>query len=104
MQKGAHAVSKPNVALIGLGIMGAGMAGNLLKAGLPVTLYNRTRAKAEAFTAQGARVADSPRGAAEGADIVMSMVADDAASRQVWTGPEGALDAAKSDAVLVECS
>jgi len=97
-------VSKPSVALIGLGTMGAGMAGNLLKAGLPLTLYNRTRAKAEAFATQGAKVAESPGAAAKDAEIVIAMVADDAASRQTWTGPEGVLASAKSGVVLVECS
>jgi 3-hydroxyisobutyrate dehydrogenase len=83
--------------------MGMGMAGNLLKAGLPLTVYNRTRARAEALSEQGAHVAESPRAAAQDADIVISMVADDSASRQVWTGPDGVFDVAKADSVLVEC-
>ena len=52
--------TKPNVALLGLGTMGHGMAQNLLKAGFPLTVYNRTRAKAEALAAMGATVADTP--------------------------------------------
>jgi 3-hydroxyisobutyrate dehydrogenase len=50
-----------SVALLGLGIMGNGMAQNLLKAGFSLSIYNRTRAKAESLAAQGARVADTPR-------------------------------------------
>ena len=71
------------VALLGLGVMGTGMADNLLKAGLPLTVYNRTRAKAEALRERGAQVAATPRAAARGAEVVISMVGDDAASRGV---------------------
>jgi 3-hydroxyisobutyrate dehydrogenase len=91
-------------ALLGLGTMGAGMAHNLLKAGFPLAVYNRTRAKAEPFAAQGARVADTPRDAAQGADVVASMVGDDDASRAIWLGAAGALAGAAAGAVLVECS
>ena len=92
------------VALLGLGIMGSGMAQNLLKAGFPLSVYNRTRAKAVPLGDQGARVADTPRAAAEGADVVIAMVGDDAASRAIWLGADGALAGASSGAVLVECS
>ncbi len=93
-----------NVTLLGLGIMGSAMARNILKAGFPLTVYNRTRAKAEELAAQGARVAVSPRQAAQGADVVISMVGDDAASQAIWLGEEGALAGAPPQAVLVECS
>ena len=79
-------MTKQTVALHGLGTMGAGMAANLLKAGFPLAVYNRTRAKAEAFAAQGARVAETPADAARGASVILSMLADDAASRAVWRG------------------
>jgi len=93
-----------NIALLGLGVMGAGMANNLIKAGFPLAVYNRTRAKAAPLAAQGARVADTPRAAAQGADVVIAMVGDDHASRAIWLGDDGALDGAGSGAVLVECS
>lgn len=93
-----------NVAVMGLGIMGGGIASNLLKKGFPVAVYNRTRAKAEPYVAQGARVADSPCQAAEGADVIISMVGDDDASRGVWTGNDGVLAGANAGAILVECS
>ena len=93
-----------NVAVLGLGIMGGGMADNLLKAGFSVSVYNRTRAKAEPFAAKGARVADTPCEAAQGADLVFSMVGDDEASRAVWLGNDGGLAGAKQGAILVECS
>jgi 3-hydroxyisobutyrate dehydrogenase len=93
-----------NVALLGLGIMGNGIARNLLKAGFPLTVYNRTRAKAEPLAALGATVAASPHEAAAGADIVIAMVGDDHASRAVWLGEGGALAVTPAKAVLVECS
>jgi 3-hydroxyisobutyrate dehydrogenase len=84
--------------------MGNGMAHNLLKADFALTAYNRTRSKAEALAAQGARVADTPRQAAGDAEIILSMVGDDGASRAVWLGDDGALAGAKAGAILVECS
>jgi 3-hydroxyisobutyrate dehydrogenase len=84
--------------------MGNGIARNLLKAGFPLTVYNRTRAKAEPLAALGATVADSPRAAAGNADIVIAMVGDDQASQAVWLGEDGALAVAPAQAVLVECS
>ncbi len=92
------------VAILGLGTMGAGMAKNLLGAGFAVTVYNRTRAKAEPLAANGARVAASPADAAHDADVILSMLSDETASRSVWTGPDGALAHAKSGAVLIESS
>ncbi|HEV2498572.1 MAG TPA: NAD(P)-dependent oxidoreductase [Terriglobia bacterium] len=91
------------VALMGLGIMGAGMGKNLLKAGFPLTVYNRTRERALPLEALGARVADSPREAAKGAQVIISMVADDEASRAVWQYEHGALAGAAPGAVLIEC-
>ncbi|HEU5457998.1 MAG TPA: NAD(P)-dependent oxidoreductase [Terracidiphilus sp.] len=92
------------IALLGLGTMGHGMAVNLLKAGFPLTVYNRTRAKAEPLAAQGAAVADTPAVAAASADVVIAMLSDDDASREAWTGKDGALAAMKSGAIAVECS
>jgi 3-hydroxyisobutyrate dehydrogenase len=97
-------VTQPRVALFGLGLMGQGMARRLLGAGFPLTVYNRNREKALALAAEGAVVADSPREAAAGADIIVSMVADDAGSRALWLGENGALAAAKPGAVLIESS
>jgi len=60
-------MAQQRVALLGIGTMGSGMAANLLKAGFPLTVYNRTRAKAEPLAAQGATIADTPADAAKGA-------------------------------------
>ncbi|WP_256369689.1 NAD(P)-dependent oxidoreductase [Granulicella sp. L56] len=97
-------MEKASVALLGLGTMGSGMARNLLRGGFSLTIYNRTAAKSKAFSAQGARVAATPAEAVKGARIIISMLADDAASRQTWTGMHGALAAADSGAVLIESS
>jgi 3-hydroxyisobutyrate dehydrogenase len=94
----------PRVALLGLGIMGTGMARRLLAAGFPLTVYNRSTERTRAVAADGAEVADSPHAAAERADLVFSMVSDDAASRAMWDGDRGALAGAKPGSVLVECS
>ena len=92
------------VALLGLGAMVAGMAANWLAKGFGLTVWNRTRARTQALADKGARVATTPREAAEGADCVFAMVADDAASRAVWLGDDGALAGAKTGAVVVESS
>ena len=92
------------VALLGLGTMGAGMAANWLAKGFGLTVWNRTRARTQALADKGARVATTPREAAEGADCVFAMVADDTASRAVWLGDDGALAGAKTGAVVVESS
>ena len=64
------------------------MAGRYLDAGFTVTLWNRSKAKAEDLIARGATWATSPEDAAIDADAVVTMVADDEASRAVWLGPE----------------
>ncbi len=92
------------VALLGLGAMGAGMAANWLAKGFALSVWNRTPAKAEALTAKGAKAAATPREAAAGADAIFAMVADDAASRSIWLGADGALAGAKSGAIAVESS
>jgi 3-hydroxyisobutyrate dehydrogenase len=93
-----------NVALLGLGTMGSGMGANLLKAGFALSVYNRTAAKAQALIGLGAHFAKTPAEAAKGASIIISMLSDDAASREVWLGKDGALDAAEKDAILIESS
>jgi len=81
------------IAFIGLGKMGLGMAGRLVAAGHQLNVYNRTPEKAAPLVGGGARLCASPGEACRDADTVISMVADDAASREVWLGPEGVLAA-----------
>jgi 3-hydroxyisobutyrate dehydrogenase len=93
-----------HVAFIGLGRMGHGMAGRYLDAGLTVAVFNRSKAKADDLIARGARWASSPAEAADGADAVVTMVADDEASRAVWLGKDGAATTMKPGALAIECS
>src|ERR1700688_471063 len=92
------------VAFIGLGRMGHGMAGRYLDTGFDVAVWNRSKAKAEDLIARGARWAASPAEAAEGADAIVTMVADDEASRAVWLGAEGAASTANAGTLAIECS
>jgi 3-hydroxyisobutyrate dehydrogenase len=97
-------MTKPSVAFLGLGIMGTGMANRLLGAGFPLAVYNRNAEKTKPLANAGARAAATPREAAKGASIIISMLADDHAARTVWLGEDGALAGAKKGTVLVECS
>jgi 3-hydroxyisobutyrate dehydrogenase len=97
-------VTPPRVAFIGLGRMGHGMAGRYLDSGFQVTLWNRSKAKAEGLIARGAQWATSPEDAAIDADAVVTMVADDEASRAVWLGQDGAAATMKAGTLAIECS
>src|SRR6187399_887812 len=92
------------VGFIGLGRMGHGMAGRYLEAGFAVAVWNRSKAKAEDLIARGARWATSPEDAAIDADAVVTMVADDAASRAVWLTKDGAAANMKAGTLAIECS
>jgi 3-hydroxyisobutyrate dehydrogenase-like beta-hydroxyacid dehydrogenase len=92
------------VAFIGLGRMGHGMAGRYLDVGFTVAVWNRSKAKAEDLIARGARWASSPADAADGADAVVTMLADDEASRRVWLAADGAASRMKAGALAIECS
>jgi 3-hydroxyisobutyrate dehydrogenase-like beta-hydroxyacid dehydrogenase len=90
------------VGFIGLGNMGLPMCRNILKAGLDLTVFNRTRAKADALAPHGARVASSAADVAEAADIVLSCLADVPASRDLFLGPAGLAASARPGQVLVD--
>ncbi|MFQ5348233.1 MAG: NAD(P)-dependent oxidoreductase [Rhodothalassiaceae bacterium] len=95
-----------NLSFLGLGVMGYPMAGHLARAGHRVTVYNRSRAKAERWLAEhgtaDCRIAASPRAAADGADIVFACVGADDDVRAVCIGPQGAFDGMKPGAVFVD--
>ena len=97
-------MNKPPIAFLGLGIMGGGMARRLLTAGFPLTVYNRNPEKSQAIVNEGAQAAASPRAAAKDADVIITMVADDNASRSIWLGKDGALAGAKPGTICIECS
>ena len=99
------------IAFIGLGKMGLGMAGRLLVAGHQLNVYNRTPEKAAPLMGAGVQLCASPGEACGDADAVVSMVADDAASREVWSGADGVLAAMAAragtpgrGAFAIECS
>jgi 3-hydroxyisobutyrate dehydrogenase-like beta-hydroxyacid dehydrogenase len=92
------------LAFIGLGRMGSAMARNLLRAGHEMTVYNRTREKAEALVVDGARAAASPAEAVRGAEAALTMLSDDAAVRQVLYGDAGVARAMAPGAVHVSHS
>lgn len=92
------------VSVLGLGIMGAGMARQLIGKGFDVVVWNRDPAKSARFGSLGARVAAGPADAARGADLVFAMLADDDASRSVWLAPGGALASMRADAIAIESS
>lgn len=95
--------SQDTVAVLGTGTMGAPMARNLVRAGLPVVVWNRTAAKAEALAADGIRVAASPRDAISGAQVLITMLADGPAIESVMEA-EDALAATPADATWVQMS
>ena len=91
------------VAFLGMGVMGAPMAGHLAKAGHEVAVYNRTAARAQAWVGvHGGRAADTPRAAAEGAEFVMACVGNDDDLRAVCLGEDGALAGMAAGTVFVD--
>jgi 3-hydroxyisobutyrate dehydrogenase len=91
------------LAFLGLGVMGAPMAGHLAAAGSAVTVYNRTPAKAEAWIARhGNRLAATPREAAEGCQAVLACVGNDEDLRSVCLGPDGAFAGMEAGALFID--
>ncbi len=90
------------IAFVGTGVMGQGMVANLLKSGHAVTVYTRTKTKADGLLALGARWAASPAEAARGADIAISMVGYPNDVEEVWRGPQGFMSSARPGCVLVD--
>jgi 3-hydroxyisobutyrate dehydrogenase len=97
-------MKQTNVALLGLGLMGSGMAGRLLDAGYPLSIWNRTPDKARPFADRGATIAKSPREAVTRAAVVISMLADVVVCRDVWLGRGEALQGTAPGTILVEAS
>jgi 3-hydroxyisobutyrate dehydrogenase-like beta-hydroxyacid dehydrogenase len=93
-----------NLGFVGLGVMGSRMVQRLLDAGHRVTGYNRTRSKAQALLDAGMQWADTPRAAAEGADIVISMIANTAALHAVTTGTDGILAGLAAGKIYIDMS
>ena len=92
------------IGFIGLGTMGIGMSLNLLKAGHEVTVHNRTRQKEESVAKEGAKRAETPRQAAEGAEIVVTMVSDTPDVEEVVLGDDGVIHGAPQGAIVIDMS
>ena len=92
------------IAVLGTGIMGAGMARNLLAAGMEVRVWNRTREKAEPLADDGAKVVDSPDQAAEGADFVLTMLPEADTVAEAVTGEVSPLSVLAEDGVWIQTS
>ncbi len=95
---------RPRVGYIGLGLMGKPMARNVLKAGFPLVVYNRTRAKAADLEAEGAEVAASIPDLVSQVDVVCSCVTGPKDVEEVYLGPGGVLSAARPGMLLVDMS
>lgn len=92
------------IAFIGLGNMGMPMARNLLRAGHALTVYNRTRSRAETLRAGGAEVAKTSAEAASGAEVLITMLPDDAAVEAIIFGKDGALRSLAPDTIHLSMS
>ena len=95
---------KPTIGFIGLGLMGGPMASNLVKAGFPVTVWNRTASKAESLVKQGAKLAASPRAVALQADVLITIVSDPAALEEVLWGANGAIEGLRRGSLYIDSS
>ena len=95
---------KPTISFIGLGLMGRPMAANLVKAGFPVVVWNRTASRAQGLVKQGARLAASPREAAATADVLITIVSDPPALEEVLWGPQGALEGLRRGTTYLDSS
>jgi 2-hydroxy-3-oxopropionate reductase len=96
--------SLKNIAFLGIGLMGSPMAANLLAGGFAVTAWNRDRAKAEALAKRGAKTAPSPAAAVQGADAVITMLANGPAVEAVMFGAQGAAPALSKGALVIDMS
>ncbi|MBN1908797.1 MAG: NAD(P)-dependent oxidoreductase [Pirellulales bacterium] len=96
------APGKTRLGWIGTGVMGASMAGHLMDAGFEMTVFSRTRAKAQPLLDRGAGWADSPKAVARQADVVFTMVGYPSDVREVILGPHGALAGCQPGAVIVD--
>jgi 3-hydroxyisobutyrate dehydrogenase-like beta-hydroxyacid dehydrogenase len=95
---------KPSIGFIGLGLMGKPMARNLLRAGFPLIVWNRTRSKADDLVREGAKLAADPREAAAAADVLITIVSDPAALEEVLFDKDGALEGLRAGSTLVDSS
>lgn len=92
------------VGFMGLGIMGGGMAGQLIEKGFELTVWNRNRSKMKPLVEKGAKPAESPADLASQVEVVITMLRDDAVVREILLGEQGAIKAAKPGTVFIDMS
>lgn len=92
------------IGFIGLGVMGAPMAANLLRKGYQVTIYNRTPGKADELIELGADSAETPAAVARGAELVITMISNDDAIREVYYGQNGLLSELMPGSIIIDSS
>ncbi len=92
------------IGFIGLGLMGSGMSMNILKAGFPITVWNRTASRTEPLAKAGAKVAKSPKEVAEQSDIVIDIVTDSKDVEEVLLGPNGVIHGVKPGTIVIDMS
>jgi 2-hydroxy-3-oxopropionate reductase len=92
------------VGFIGMGNMGKPMAKNLLKAGFPLTVYNRTKSKTAELGEMGAKIADSPKEVTLNSDVVVSCVTDSASVEAIALGPNGIIEGSREGLTYIDCS
>jgi 2-hydroxy-3-oxopropionate reductase len=97
-------MSTPNIGFIGLGIMGKPMARNLLKAGYPLVVHNRSRASVDEFVSAGAQAARSSKDVAERSEVLITMLPDSPDVDLVYAGENGVFSGAKSGQLLIDMS
>jgi len=95
---------KPTVGFIGLGLMGKPMAGNLLKAGFPLVVWNRTKSRADDLVREGAKLGANPRETAAQADVLMMIVSDPPAVEEILWGSDSALGGLRRGSTLIDSS
>ncbi|WP_053958975.1 2-hydroxy-3-oxopropionate reductase [Sulfobacillus thermosulfidooxidans] len=97
-------MAETRIGFIGLGIMGGPMAMNLLRAGFPLTVYNRTRNKETSLVAEGAVAADSPAATADASDVVITMLPDTPDVESVYFGVDGVFNRVRPGHLLIDMS
>src|SRR5262249_61512026 len=97
-------MTQPKVGFIGLGIMGKPMARNLIKAGYPMVVHNRTRTKEDVLVKEGATAAASPKEVASGVDVIITMLPNSPDVELVALGPNGIKEGARSGQLFIDMS
>ncbi|MGD2200043.1 MAG: NAD(P)-dependent oxidoreductase [Candidatus Bathyarchaeota archaeon] len=92
------------IGFIGLGLMGSGMSMNLIKAGFPVTVWNRTASKMDPLVEAGAKAAASPKEVAEASEIILSIVTDSPDVEEVIMGSKGVIHGASTGDIVIDMS